>query len=82
MLTTQFPGLHLVSAVKAHELCESIARRNEGSHVVGVWCAMTGFAIRAVVVEGVPVQWFIRGPIDLATAREELFGEAANTSVH
>lgn len=82
MLPSQFAGLNLISGHKAKELCESIATKTDGSHVVGVWCAMTGFAIRAVVVEGVPVQWFIRGPIDLETAREELMGEAANGRAH
>lgn len=80
MLTSQFAGLRLISGYKAQELCESIASKTEGSHVVGVWCAMTGFAIRAVVVAGVPVQWFIRGPMTLEDARAELMGTPPEVS--
>lgn len=72
MLVSQFAGLNLLSGYKAKELCEAIANKTEGVHVVGVWCAMTGYAIRAVVADGVPVQWFIRGPMELEDARAEL----------
>lgn len=81
MLTSQFSGLNLVSAYKARELCEAIASKGDGTHVVGVWCAMTGFAVRAVVSNGLVAQWFIRGPMELEDARAELLTELPDLSV-
>lgn len=81
----EFHILCLLGEQKSVELRDAI-REVEDQRLIGVWCAQTGMAVRAVVVAGVAVQWFIRGPLTLEQAREELMSGGpqpeASGSVH
>lgn len=80
MQIEQFAMMNLLSADKARELVTAINEADTGQRMLGSYDTSTGFCVRVYLAEGMPIQWFIRGPLTLEQAREELMGPQPPTS--
>lgn len=55
------------------------AHTEKATHVVGCWCAETGFALLVEIGEGNPIHWHCTGPVTKEQARTWFAGmEKAN----
>ena len=61
---------------KQCEIAEAmrLAHEQQATHVVGCWCAQTGFALLVEIVDGKPFYWHCTGPINVHQAERWLKG--------
>lgn len=66
---------------KQTEIAEALkkAAEEKATHVVGAWCAETGFALLVEIGEGQPIHWHCTGPMNVHQAKRWFKGmEQAN----
>lgn len=79
MILYNFAMMQLLTEPLARGLVDEINATTD-SRMLGTWDAATGFSVRVYLIKGKPVEWFIRGPLTLGQAKEELIGPVPASS--
>ena len=63
---------------KQTEIAEAmkLAHEQQATHIVGCWCAETGFALMVEIFDGRPMLWHCTGPINSHQAKRWFDGFA------